>query len=103
MSFSVVGREVLARGLADPASGQSLLDIVALLAALDSAFWDQHGCLSSRIHFVECGGGELHTPHEYAERLVEQLRLLALYLPRGAWPPPSTPGSSMREPEGPGA
>jgi len=86
VSFSAIGREVLARGLADPASGQPLLDIVALLAALDSAFWDQHGCLSSRVHFVERGGSELHTPHEYAARLVEQLRLLASYLPRGAWP-----------------
>jgi len=86
VSFSAVGREVLIRGLADPASGQSLLDIVALLAALDSALWDQHGCLSSRIHFVERGAGDVHTSKEYAERLVEQLRLLALYLPRGAWP-----------------
>jgi hypothetical protein len=86
VSFSAIGREVLAHGLADPASGQPLLDIVALLAALDSAFWDQYGCLSSRVHFVERGGSELHAPHEYAARLVEQLRLLALHLPRGAWP-----------------
>jgi hypothetical protein len=86
VSFSVVGSEMLVRGLADPVSGQSLLDIVTLLAALDSAFWDQHGCLSSRVHFVERGGGEHHAPEEYAARLVEQLRLLARYLPRGAWP-----------------
>jgi hypothetical protein len=86
VSFSAVGREVLARGSTEPASGQSLLDVVTLLAALDSAFWDQHGCLSSRIHFIERGGQGSHTPDEYAARLAEQLRLLAHYLPRGAWP-----------------
>jgi hypothetical protein len=86
VSFSAIGSEVLAHGLIDAQSGQSVLDIVALLAALDSAFWDQHGCLSSRVHFVERGVGATHTPTEYAARLADQLRLLAMYLPRGAWP-----------------
>ena len=74
------------RGLTEPANGQSMLDVVTLLAALDSIFWDQHGCLSSRIHFVEAGGDGYHTPLEYAMRLQEQLRWLADFLPRGAWP-----------------
>ncbi len=85
VSFSLIGREVLTRGAqADPE--QPLLDVVALLAALDSAAWDQNGCLSSRIHFVEEGGSDCHSPAEYAAALAAQLRLLAVTLPRGAWP-----------------
>jgi len=86
VSFSAIGREVLAHGRQEPASGQPLLDIVTLLAALDSVFWDQNGCVSSRIHFVETGSAGHHTALEYASRLQAQLRLLADYLPRGAWP-----------------
>ncbi len=57
VSFSAIGREMLAPGLrSSKPEGPPLLDVVALLAALDSVFWDQHGCLSSRIHFVETGG-----------------------------------------------
>ena len=37
-----------------------LIDVVTLLAALDSVFWDQYGCLSSRIHFVEAAGHQQH-------------------------------------------
>lgn len=85
VSFSAIGREVLGRGaVAD--GGQPLLDIVTLLAALDSAFWDQNGCLSSRIHFVEEGGEDHYRAEEYAAALTTQLRRLALALPRGAWP-----------------
>lgn len=86
VSFSAIGKEMLVHGLRDGASGQPLLDIITLLAALDSAFWDQNGCLSSRIHFVEDGGDGHYTPHEYAARLSEQLRLLGGVLPRGHWP-----------------
>ena len=86
VSFSAIGSEVLTHGLVDQASGQPLLDVVTLLAALDSIFWDQYGCLSSRIHFVENGGQGHHTPLEYALRLEAQMRLLADFLPRGAWP-----------------
>ena len=86
VSFAAIGREVLKRGRTIEAGGLLLLDIVALLAALDSVFWDQHGCLSARIHFVETGGEEQHSPLDYARRLVDQLALLAGFLPRGAWP-----------------
>ncbi|RPI58015.1 MAG: hypothetical protein EHM56_02855, partial [Chloroflexi bacterium] len=56
-------------------------------AALDSIYWDQQGCLSSRIHFVEAGGGPgCHSSLEYAGQLAEQLGLLGALLPRGAWP-----------------
>jgi hypothetical protein len=86
VSFSAIAREVLAHGLVDPASGQPLLDVVTTLAALDSVFWDQHGCLSSRIHFVEEAGPGHHTPLEYASGLESRLRLIAAFLPRGTWP-----------------
>ncbi|MGD8792421.1 MAG: acyl-CoA reductase [Anaerolineae bacterium] len=86
VSFSAIGREVLARGQRVEPGGADLIDAVALLAALDSAFWDQHGCLSSRVHFVEAGDPGAHSTREYAERLAAQLRLLADFFPRGAWP-----------------
>ena len=86
VSFSAIGREVLALGLQAGPGGPPLLDVVTLLAALDSAFWDQHGCLSSRVHFVQDGGEGCARPRDYARRLAEQLGLLAAYLPRGNWP-----------------
>jgi hypothetical protein len=86
VSFSAIGAEMLAKGLVDPASGQPLLDIITLLTALDSIFWDQHGCLSSRIHFVEKATSGGYTPFDYAAKLDSQLRLIANFLPRGAWP-----------------
>jgi hypothetical protein len=86
VSFSAIGRELLQRDLAHPASGQPMIEIVALLAGLDSVFWDQHGCLSSRVHFVEAGQEEHFAAGEYAARLAEQLQMLAGLLPRGAWP-----------------
>ncbi len=86
VSFSAIGRDVLARGHNIEADGTLTIDIVSLLAALDSVFWDQHGCLSSRVHFVEIGDDRHHTPLEYASRLTIQLGLLATLLPRGAWP-----------------
>ncbi|HEM46239.1 MAG TPA: hypothetical protein ENO23_04250 [Alphaproteobacteria bacterium] len=86
VSFSAIGREVLGRGLALTPGGPPLVDAVALLAALDSIFWDQHGCLSSRIHFVEAGGKEAYTPGEYAASVARQLALISPLLPRGAWP-----------------
>jgi len=86
VSFSAIGREVLAHGLCNSDDGSAVIDVVALLAALDSVFWDQHGCLSSRVHFCEVGGEGHYTALDYAGRLAAQLRLLASFLPRGAWP-----------------
>ena len=50
------------------------------LAALDSALWDQNGCLSARVHFVV---GDVD---EYAQALVGEMRALSAALPRGATP-----------------
>jgi len=96
VSFSTIGREMLARDSAGLLEGSeerlpggkkaTLLEAVAFLAGLDSVFWDQNGCLSSRVHFVEEGGTEDYTPFDYACALVQQLRRIALVLPRGNWP-----------------
>jgi len=85
-SFLAIGRDVLQKGSVDPLSGQPLIDIVALLAALDSVFWDQYGCLSARMHFIEEAGVAGISAENYAGRLDAQLRTLANYLPRGAFP-----------------
>lgn len=84
VSFSAVAREILLRGTELVPGGQPLLDVVTLLAGLDSAFWDQQGCLSSRVHFVETGPDAPDWAELYAERLAVQMRLLATFLPRGA-------------------
>ena len=49
-------------------------------AALDSSFWDQNGCLSARVHFVEDGAPE------YARALAGEMRVLSHVLPRGTTP-----------------
>jgi hypothetical protein len=74
VSFAVVGRAAL-RDAPAPS---------ARLAALDSTFWDQYGCLSARVHFVERGGR--HTPVDYAAALSDAMRRLACHLPRGVAP-----------------
>lgn len=53
---------------------------IPLLSALDSALWDQNGCLSARVHFVT-GDAD-----EYALALVERMRAFSTVLPRGATP-----------------
>jgi Acyl-CoA reductase (LuxC) len=50
------------------------------LAALDSSFWDQNGCLSARVHFVEGNASE------YAKALADEMRSLSQELPRGTTP-----------------
>ncbi len=72
ISFIAVGRDLLTT------EGLSLL---APLAALDTAIWDQNGCLSPRLHFVEEGG---HCrPEDYAEAVSAALRALSERLPGG--------------------
>jgi hypothetical protein len=75
VSFSAVGREMAAH-----------LEAVSLLTALDSIFWDQFGCLSARVHFVEKADPGDWIALDYSEQLVSWLRRLAQVLPRGAWP-----------------
>lgn len=72
ISFIAVARESLSA---------ARLPLVAPLAALDTLIWDQNGCLSPRLHFVEEGGAL--APEAYAEAVTEALRRLAARLPCG--------------------
>jgi len=74
VSFAVIGREALRGTLANSAR----------LAALDSILWDQYGCLSARIHFVEMGGSSSY--QEYSQALTEKMRFLSMRLRRGVAP-----------------
>jgi len=74
VSFAVIGRTALRDDVTLPAR----------LSALDSTFWDQYGCLSARVHFVERGGR--HTPVDYAAALSEAMCRLTKRLPRGVAP-----------------
>ena len=71
-SFAVIGNQKSAIG--DPQSA------IPHLAALDSALWDQNGCLSARVHWVV---GDVDG---YAQALVGEMRALSTALPRGATP-----------------
>jgi len=86
VSFSAIDRGTLQKGMLDPTLKTPLLDMVTLLAGLDSIYWDQYGCLSSRIHFIENGSEKDYTAEEYGEKLVHQLRKLSSILPRGSAP-----------------
>ena len=92
VSFSTVGRECLGVRREEPGSGAPLLEVVALLASLDVALWNQQGCLSSRVHFVERGAGhrlgsgtpqEYYSPEAYSNAVVKSLRLLNDLIPKG--------------------
>jgi hypothetical protein len=92
VSFTAISREVLEiHSFMDdqgwtPPGGSDIIGVVALLAGLDSAFWDQSGCLASRVHFVERRGVADELPAEYARCLAGRLRQIAQVMPRGAWP-----------------
>jgi hypothetical protein len=74
VSFAVIGRAALRDDPGLPAG----------LAALDSTFWDQYGCLSARVHFVERGGQ--HSPADYASAVCSAMQKLAHRIPRGVAP-----------------
>ena len=84
VSFSTVGRECLRLEKETPFNDVPLVDAVALLASLDVALWNQQGCLSSRVHFVEQGNGpEYHPPEVYGRAVVRGLRSLDKLIPKG--------------------
>lgn len=86
VSFTAIAREIFASVPAEAAASPGILEITAFLAALDSIFWDQFGCLSARLHFVETTAPAHAEALEYCRQLQKQLSLLAKFLPRGAWP-----------------
>jgi hypothetical protein len=84
VSFSTVGRECLQKGRQEPQRRVPLLDVVALLASLDVALWNQQGCLSSRVHFVEQADDQgYHSPEAYGQAVVQSLRALNEWIPKG--------------------
>ena len=84
VSFSTIGREALKEGRQVPGTGRRLVDAVACLASVDVALWNQQGCLSSRVHFVEdAGEPEYHSPEDYARAVVDSLRELNRAMPKG--------------------
>ena len=84
VSFSTIGREALQEGREVPGAGRRLVDAVACLASLDVALWNQQGCLSSRVHFVEeTGETGYHSPEDYAQAVVLSLRELNRAMPKG--------------------
>jgi hypothetical protein len=84
VSFSTVGRECLRLGKRTPLNEVPLVDAVALLASLDVALWNQQGCLSSRVHFLEQGNdAEYHPPEVYGQAVVRGLRTLNKLIPKG--------------------
>ena len=87
VSFSTIGSAYLKKNMPVPdISGLEMVHLVTTLAAVDSIFWDQYGCLSSRVHFIQSGGADAYTPLEYGHFLAEKIRLLSRFLPRGAIP-----------------
>jgi hypothetical protein len=86
VSFTTVGKSYLSRGVSGGDDFPELFEILTVLSALDSIIWDQNGCLSSRIHFVEEGGEGHYSAKEYGQMLTGKLRMLAKVLPRGGIP-----------------
>ncbi len=84
-SFTTIGRDYLAK--AHQTLGETdVLDQTAFLAGLDSILWDQNGCLSSRIHFIEQSHPGDYSPLDYGTRLADKLRILSQKIPRGNIP-----------------
>lgn len=84
LSFGLVAREALA--------GDAAARTVDL-AALDVATFDQHGCVSPHLFYLETGG-EMEPP-EWARRLAGALQRLETELPRGSLSPGEA--SSIRQ------
>jgi hypothetical protein len=73
LSFAVVGREAL-----DPATIDALTDALAY----DVSLFDQQGCVSAHLVYVEQGGQV--APAELGERLAVAMAAFAEQMPRGA-------------------
>ncbi|MBI3244984.1 MAG: hypothetical protein HYZ50_00580 [Deltaproteobacteria bacterium] len=71
ISFSVITKEALATGVTD----------LARRAAYDIALFDQQGCLSPQLVYVETGGAT--SPQAFAALLAQGLRHWQQVLPRG--------------------
>jgi hypothetical protein len=72
LSFAVIGREALA-----PEAADALADRLAY----DVSLFDQQGCVSAHLVYVERGGGL--SPDVFAERLAVAMASFDLAMPRG--------------------
>ena len=72
LSFAVIGREAL-----DPATADQLADRLAY----DVSLFDQQGCVSAHLVYVERGGQI--TPQDFAERLAVAMAGFEWSMPRG--------------------
>jgi len=84
-SFTTIGKEYLAKTSGRPTESD-LFNRVSMLAAFDSILWDQNGCLSSRIHFIEQASPDEYSPLEYGIKLAEKMRTFSQKIPRGNIP-----------------
>jgi hypothetical protein len=75
LSFGIIGREVLCPEQAEHMAQQ---------AAYGVSVFDQQGCVSPHLLFVECGGKV--SPREFAELLAEAMAAVHAQLPRGPLP-----------------
>lgn len=71
VSFAAVGREYL--------QDRESAGEIARRLAYDVSLWDQQGCLSPQLCYVESGG--VVTPHEFAAHLGQELSHFAVALP----------------------
>ena len=71
VSFAAVGREYL--------QDRESAEEIARRLAYDVSLWDQQGCLSPQLCYLESGGAV--TPHEFAAHLGQKLSDLAVTLP----------------------
>jgi len=76
LSFGVVGRSRLAAGAAEK---------VVRAAALDASTFDQQGCVSPHVFYVEAGGEV--SPRQWAALLAREMEAVERELPRGALSP----------------
>jgi hypothetical protein len=84
VSFAFITREALARDTKQ----------LAKLAAHDIAAWDQQGCLSPHVIYVESGGKA--TPELFAQRLSEELEALEDHQPRAQLSAPEAAAIATR-------
>ncbi|MBN2379903.1 acyl-CoA reductase [candidate division WOR-3 bacterium] len=72
LSFGIIGREALA---------VNKVKKTAQKAARDVSLFDQQGCLSPHVFYVETGGET--TPKEFSKLLADQMETLSQTIPRG--------------------
>jgi len=85
VSFGYVAAEMLNGMMADRVVARAASDVVA---------WNQLGCLSPHVFYVQAGG--VVSPEKFAELLASQLDQLEHAEPRGALPPEDAAAISSR-------